>query len=260
MKFDHQMKTDIGTTRKSNQDFLCAETVETAFGEAFLGIICDGMGGLSFGELASRTTAGYFTDWFQSEFRYIMSTENLFANLQSQWNGLIEAANRDLLAFGAANGCQIGTTLSALLLFNGSYYVAQIGDSRVYRGKSSEFLRITSDHSVVAEMTGKGLLTKDEARVSSKRNALTRCVGAMRQTSADYFTGSAENGAFFVLSSDGFHGRIREDRLSAWFSGYERLSTKKQGSALEKMIREKKRIGEKDNISVLTVVIKDARH
>lgn len=257
MKFEYLFKTDIGTKRKSNQDFLCAETVDTAFGKAFLGVVCDGMGGLSFGEYASRTAAGFFTEWFRSEFRYLMSTVALFENLRRQWSALVEAANRELLLFGKAQDARVGTTLSLLLLFAGKYYVAQVGDSRVYLGSERGLRQLTTDHSYVTEMAEKGLLTRDEARISAKRNELTRCIGATEETFADYFTGDAPAGAFFVLSSDGFHGRIKSDRLSEWFAGYAGLSPRKKARALEKMIERKKELGEKDNLSVLTVLIKE---
>lgn len=53
MHFEAVGYTDIGTTKKSNQDSYCIKIAETEIGEVALVAVADGMGGLSKGELAS---------------------------------------------------------------------------------------------------------------------------------------------------------------------------------------------------------------
>ena len=53
-------QTDAGTVRKINQDSLTVKVAGTAYGEAAIAIICDGMGGLEQGEVASATVAKTF--------------------------------------------------------------------------------------------------------------------------------------------------------------------------------------------------------
>ena len=46
--------TDVGLRKHTNQDSLAVKMMDTPKGRAVLAIVCDGMGGLSDGELASK--------------------------------------------------------------------------------------------------------------------------------------------------------------------------------------------------------------
>lgn len=59
--------TDIGISKKINQDSVCVKTANTATGKAALVLVCDGMGGLSRGELASAEVVRSFAEWFDAE-------------------------------------------------------------------------------------------------------------------------------------------------------------------------------------------------
>ena len=47
--------TDIGTVKATNQDSICVFHADSVRGEIVMAIVCDGMGGLAKGELASAT-------------------------------------------------------------------------------------------------------------------------------------------------------------------------------------------------------------
>lgn len=98
------------------------------------------------------------------------------------------------------------TTLSAFLIIDGKFYAAQVGDSRIYLFRDNTAFQITSNHSYVAELAEKGLMTFDEAKVAEKKNFLTRCIGNMSDFSPDFYSGEVFGGDCFSISSDGFHG------------------------------------------------------
>ena len=56
--------TDIGTKKKVNQDSLCVKIAVVKDKTVCMAVLCDGMGGLSKGELASATVVQGFSDWF----------------------------------------------------------------------------------------------------------------------------------------------------------------------------------------------------
>lgn len=62
--------TDIGNTKSTNQDSLLIKHASYCGGEVMLAVICDGMGGLSKGELASATVIKEFSKWFEEELPY----------------------------------------------------------------------------------------------------------------------------------------------------------------------------------------------
>ena len=63
MEFYISATTDIGIRRKINQDSLSVRRLETRTGQMVLAVLCDGMGGLNFGELASASIVSAFTEW-----------------------------------------------------------------------------------------------------------------------------------------------------------------------------------------------------
>lgn len=64
MRFIATADTDIGNTKSTNQDSVLIEHASTPAGEVLMTVICDGMGGLSKGELASATVIRAFKAWF----------------------------------------------------------------------------------------------------------------------------------------------------------------------------------------------------
>lgn len=250
MRFRYYYRSETGNFRKNNQDSAFAMSLKTACGDAFLGVVCDGMGGLSHGEMASRAAADAFAEWFQEEFRYIMSTEMLRDNLFAQWTQIISGVNAHLRGTSRELGCQMGTTLSVLLLFAESYYAAQIGDSRIYGLCGGTPVQLTRDHSLVSDMAQAGLMTENEISAASRRNVLTRCVGVKENVSADYYSGAIDGGGF-LLCSDGFYGRLNCAEMAGLVSQV--LSGGNLRRSVDRAVDGRMDSGEKDNITALAV-------
>ncbi len=253
MDFLFYTVSDIGTTRKTNQDRVYAKKIKTNLGTAFMGIVCDGMGGLACGEVASSTAIRNFSEWFEDEFRYISGESCNAENISAQWERLIESVQMELEEYGVQNKVSVGTTLSALLIVSGIYYIAQIGDSRIYLLRGGALKHVTTDHSYVMELAEKGLMTYDEACVSKQKNVLTRCIGSDERFGADFFCGEALLGDGFVISSDGFHGSVTDDEMSRILSRIFSGGARDFKAEINCAVKEKIRRGEKDNISVICV-------
>ena len=69
--------TDIGNVKQTNQDSVLIKHGETEKGEILLAVICDGMGGLEKGELASATVIRTFSKWFDEELPYELENVDL---------------------------------------------------------------------------------------------------------------------------------------------------------------------------------------
>lgn len=255
MNYNYCFKSDIGTTRDSNQDSVYAGTVKTSLGNAFLGVVCDGMGGLSNGEIASRTVANIFRDWFLNEFVSNMLVSHISDFIFDQWRELINKANITLLEISRGSGEQMGTTLSVLLIINKKYYAAQIGDSRIYYLTNKNILQITDDHSYVMEQVKKGLMTETEARLSGRRNVLTRCIGAVREVYGDFYSGEVQSGDSFLISSDGFHAKASLEEIGTILTTINLGKHNKIEKTLSDYIAFRKSAGEKDNITAIVVVL-----
>lgn len=255
MKFDFYAKSDIGAVRSSNQDSVFAKSIATRAGKAFLGIVCDGMGGLSDGEFASKTVVDLFSNWYAKELKHIINSDNLFGEICSQWSALMCRARVIFSEHIGDSDKIMGTTLSVLLIVGGKYYAAQVGDSRIYLYRNGAALQITSDHSYVAELAEKGLMTFDEANVAPNKNILTRCIGNMCQFSPDFYLGDVLAGDCFSLSSDGFHGGIIASGINEILGDIFSVNGRKMRRRLDEQIVKKMKNGESDNITAICVKV-----
>ena len=75
MRYMVTADTDVGIAKANNQDSVLIKHASTDIGEVLMAIVCDGMGGLAKGELASATVVKAFSKWFDEELPFEL--ENL---------------------------------------------------------------------------------------------------------------------------------------------------------------------------------------
>lgn len=193
-------RSDIGKVRTLNED---AYYVPGA-GERFCAI-ADGMGGHNAGEIASSMAVNAFTGALRGE---------------SRWNGpalrrSVEVANAAVFAESrrveAYNG--MGTTFTALSLFDGDVHIAHVGDSRAYLIRNNSIMRLTIDHTLVEEMVLKGLITPREAKYHPKRNYITRALGTSGHVDVDLVQIELMPGDVYFLCTDGLSNHVSEKAL-----------------------------------------------
>lgn len=66
-KFLIGAQMDIGNVKKTNQDSLSVKILNTAQGKMMFAVLCDGMGGLAKGEVASASVVRAFDNWVQTQ-------------------------------------------------------------------------------------------------------------------------------------------------------------------------------------------------
>ncbi len=199
--------TDAGIKKTANQDALFLETASTDHGQVLLAVVCDGMGGLAMGEVASAALAGDFADWFHKIFPRMLYRELTPEGVKESWTRLILHAGRKLEEYGMKLQVSLGTTVTALLLAKGVFYIINVGDSRVYLVDEC-MKQLTVDQTFVQREVECGRMTPGEARISPQRNMLLQCVGASRIIRPDFYVGRYKEGQVFMLCSDGFRNKI----------------------------------------------------
>lgn len=254
MNYRYYLKSDIGTTHSRNQDTAFAEVTKTPSGRAFIGIVCDGMGGLSDGDMASSYVVSKLSWWFENVFAATLSeaSDDVIFNVLS---GVISDCNRYIVETARSKCSLSGTTLSLLIISGGKYYIAQLGDSRIYMCSGDRMTQLTSDHSYVMSMVEQGLMTESEAIVSSDRNILTRCIGCEESVSADFYLGTVGKGDYFLITSDGFHSRTSVSDIENIFCRRSVRDIAEIKRNILSTIESRKLRGEKDNITALAVLV-----
>lgn len=175
-------------------------------------ILCDGMGGHSSGEVASKAvceTMGRHVNEYSGEYDYF-GEKDFQRALDAAYDAL------DALDDGAEN--KMGTTLTFLKIHKGGCFVAHIGDSRVYQIRPSEkrVLFVTRDHSLVNDLVALGELTPEEAKVSNQKNVITRALQPHleRRPHADCINlTDVRPGDYFFLCSDGMLESTEDEEL-----------------------------------------------
>lgn len=249
--------TDAGITKKINQDALSIKVVDSPQGKIVQAVVCDGLGGLQFGEQASRETVQVFHNWFATQFAKMVK-EDMFTSesLFYQWKEQIDRVNYRLKEYAGSQGKSMGTTLSILLIYCDHYYICHVGDSRIYRIDDSVH-KLTVDHTLVAQEVAMGRMTEEQACLDARRNILLQCVGASEMVKPQFDSGKITKEVTFLLSSDGFVHLITEEELYGYFHP-DMLTDKGQ---LTKTCRSVTKLlmrrGESDNITVVAIAVKE---
>jgi len=144
--------------------------------------VADGVSGNAGGGEASEMTIRSVT----SDYYATPDTWEPLASLDK----VLTAANRWLIAQANANRDMAGmaTTLSLLVVRGQRYYLAHVGDTRVYLLRDGQLKQLTTDH------------VWDRPDM---RHVLKRAVGLDQHLAVDFGEGQLQVGDVFVLMSDG---------------------------------------------------------
>ncbi|KAA9106454.1 PP2C family protein-serine/threonine phosphatase [Microbacterium rhizomatis] len=225
--------TDTGLRRRVNQDSHLAASP--------LFLVADGMGGHQAGEVASATVI--------DEFALLAGRSSL--RIDDVQAALVRARRRVAeLPMGAGAGA--GTTLTGVVIADvdgdGYWLTINLGDSRTYRLSEGEFEQISVDHSVVQELIDRGELDPVSAAIDSRRNVITRAIGAGSDGEPDYWLLPAEQGDRILVCSDGLSGEVDRSRIHAIL----RDEPDPQAAAT-RLVHEAMLHGGRDNITALVV-------
>lgn len=251
MKFTATADTDIGISKDTNQDSALIKHASYPDGEIMLAIICDGMGGLSKGELASATVIREFSNWFDNELPFEL--ENLDMEvIGGKWSFLLKDLNLKIIEYSQNNGISsMGTTISAILFVGNKYVIANVGDSRVYC-ISDKINQLTTDQTFVAREISRGNMTPEQAKTDKRRNLLLQCVGASNNVEPQIITGKADRGVY-MLCSDGLRHEVSEEEMLESFKSANLKSVENMHHNSRYLIDLAKKRKEKDNITVILI-------
>ncbi len=248
MKITARGETDIGLTRSSNQDAFLVDDARRLY------IVADGMGGHAGGEVASDLCVKCVASWIdqQTAPRKLASMDEtsrqahvcsmLVQALNHASTSIFERALEEPQLMG------MGTTASALMISGKHAYIGHVGDSRVYLIRNRFIYQLTNDHSLIGEQLRAGVISREEAKNTRMQNVITRSVGYQEMEDVDTSTIAIEPNDFFVLSSDGMHGRISDEEISCTVN-------KSKLNAVKELVELANARGGKDNITLIVVVI-----
>jgi len=233
--------SDPGQVRPNNQDAYSVDLLDPR-GNAALLLVADGMGGYEGGEIASRLAV-------ETVRSRVLTAISDWAERGTLGDGLVQAfdaANRAILQAQVENPDlhNMGTTLTAALVWADRIIVAHMGDSKACLIRGEEATMITNDHNVAGELMQSGHLTAQQAAVHPQRHVLTRALGIGEAIVVERRDLTWQPGDTLLLMTDGLSNLVPTDETAALLpAGFADLSQRLVGLANAR--------GGSDNITVL---------
>ncbi len=252
MNYIVSANTDIGIVKKTNQDSLTVKVMNTSLGKMTFALLCDGMGGLAKGEVASASVIRAFDTWVRTELPALCTGALSEDVIRAQWERILLNQNVTIKKYGARMGVKLGTTAVVMLLTDTAYYIMNVGDSRAYE-ITDHMNQITNDQTFVAREVALGNMTPEQAERDERRSVLLQCIGASEEVYPDFFTGATAQNATYMLCSDGFRHEITGDEIFARFQPGVLLDDATMNRHTLELIELNKQRNERDNISVVLV-------
>jgi serine/threonine protein phosphatase PrpC len=212
--------SDIGQVREHNEDhFLVgdldsllpvdvAEPWAAASDRGPLVVVCDGMGGVEGGEIASELAA--LVMWREMKRTPDTRDPEVFARLLRR---AVRVANHDVHAMARREpGLRgMGTTLSAAGVVGDRLILATVGDSRAYVLRGGALVQVTRDQSLQSALLAAGHSANEAA---SAGGAILQALGVAPDCEPSLSIIELRRGDRVLLCSDGLHGLVGDPALA----------------------------------------------
>lgn len=227
--------SDRGAVKKINQDKICLRKNSVENGEALLAVVCGGMGGMARGDVAANTVVREFSIWFRNHIEEVNAEPR---KIMKEWTEIIDELNDRIWGYGKQKGIRLGTTLTAMVMLpDGRYYTANIGNNRLYHMVENEIRQ------------------ENEQPSGKKREKNKIYMGCSELVTPSFADGSIHTGDSILLCTDGFGCMHRKKTGKELMEeSYEKDDDIRK--KLEEVVREMTKSGAKDNISAILVKVK----
>ncbi len=200
-------------TRSYQQDFalIMTDRAEAA------GVICDGMGGLTGGEKASRMAASVFF----TEYRNRRPSQNMqqflrdtAVKMDQSVSGLLDPKGKPLKA---------GTTAIVTVVQGNVLYWMSVGDSKIYLIRGDQMQAVTREHNyrlTLTEALKAGKITREHFMKEEKTpraEALTSYIGmgGLELIDVNQTPFTLQPGDMVLMCSDGLYKSLDESQIFA---------------------------------------------
>ena len=234
-------KTDKGIVRSINQDAYAANVLPG--GSAFA-VVCDGMGGASAADIASKTAIEIISQYVLNGYNPNMSSDDIKRLLDNA----IASANLDVYTLAQKDEQLkgMGTTVVAAITSETQAVICNVGDSRAYIVNEG-LTQITRDHTMVQSLVELGKLSEEEAKNHPEKNIITRALGVEENILTDSYFVDITQDDKLLLCTDGLSNYATEEKILQIING----------NVLDKvsnlLIDEANNGGGRDNITVAVI-------
>jgi protein phosphatase len=234
--------SDVGKVREANEDALAIEP------EVGLFLVSDGMGGHRGGALASQIVVTDLPPMIEVRLSKLRGTgPRAIRRLLAR---AIREQNKHMYMEGdSESGYKgMGATVALVLLKDVRAYVANAGDSRVYRLRRGRLVQVNRDHSVVAELIEEGRIRPEEAEGHDAEGQITQYMGMDEKAEPHVCSFALKKADRLLLCTDGLTDMVGERGIARIL----RREDEPQ-AACDLLIQAANRGGGFDNVTVVVV-------
>ncbi len=126
----------------------------------------------------------------------------------------VRQANQVIYHCNADYDTSMASTLTVALMYKHILYVASVGDSRAYHyGAATGLSRVTTDHTLGANLVEADLLKPEELAKSPKRDMHYRYLGQLNQLPVDIFQRPVAPNDLILLCTDGLWHMVSDTAI-----------------------------------------------
>ena len=240
-------KTDIGRKRNNNQDSYAVFSKEGYF----CAVVCDGMGGVKGGNIASGLAVKAFATVIKKAFSLRNADDFSESAIRMLLKTAVNEAN-DVIYQKALTDPDLegmGTTIAAALVCLCGTFAVNIGDSRIYCQHDGSIRQVSKDHSFVQYLVEKGEIKPEEAANHPNKNIILRALGVNERVEGDYYR--IDSYDRILLCSDGLTNHVSNERIGEIMSGSYLAKPTSYKARVDKLIDEANAAGGLDNITAV---------
>jgi protein phosphatase len=220
MRFLPANAQHIGDRRTQQDSFGFGDLENRAFvaHAGFLAVVCDGMGGMEFGDAASRTATQAFLSAYQSKTIEESIPEALERSVRTANDAVVALAHE----YGLSEG--MGTTLVAGALRDSELFYISVGDSGIFHLSGGTLRMINHPHvfaNLLDAAVARGTMSQADAENHPERESLTSFIGAESLEEIDRNTEPIQfaEGDVILLASDGLFKTLSRSEILACLQG-----------------------------------------
>lgn len=203
----------VGRVRKNNEDYCKGEIISTNSKDIGIFAIADGMGGHNKGEVASELAVENIIKFLKINLVQNGSVKINYVDdiLKQAYNNVNSIIYKKSMEDDSFSG--MGTTLTVVILYDKTAYIANVGDSRCYLLQNNSLEKVTRDHSLVEELIAQNAITEEEAKHHPRRNVITRALGTERMIIVDIYKEKLNKDDILLLATDGLTGCVDKEEI-----------------------------------------------
>ena len=206
-------KSSVIGSRKEQQDtILTGMDYDYMQDGRIIAVLCDGMGGMQGGAMASQIAASNVYYGFRA------MPEGM--DIRDFFDDILTHVDQDVHSLRTDTGAPMhaGTTIVSAAITDGLLYLANVGDSHGYLIRDGKLNLITKEHNLMMlllEQVARGEITMEEARRNPKREALVSYLGmgGLRYRQVPDPPLALRDGDYIVLCSDGLYRSVSGNEI-----------------------------------------------